>query len=167
MSEVTRRGFFGRAIATIAGLIGIGLAVPIAGYTVLPAFKKKEEAWSEVGPLDKLEVNHPKELEVIRSVSSGWMKTNSVRSIWAFKKPEGDVVVYSPLCTHLGCGYSWDEEKRQFHCPCHNSVYDLDGKVLAGPAPRSLDRLPSKVEGERIFVKYMEFKAGIPKEEEV
>jgi quinol---cytochrome c reductase iron-sulfur subunit, bacillus type len=167
MSEVTRRGFFGGAIAAIAGLIGLGVLVPAGGYTILPAFKKTEEAWSEAGTLDKLAVNHPKELEIIQTSASGWMKANTVRSVWGFRKPEGEIVVYSPLCTHLGCGYTWDEEKNNFHCPCHNSIYDLDGKVLSGPAPRALDRLPTKTDGDRLFIQYKEYKAGISKEEEI
>ncbi|WP_455389410.1 QcrA and Rieske domain-containing protein, partial [Petrachloros mirabilis] len=46
-------------------------------------------------------------------------------------------------------------------CPCHGSVYDVDGKVLAGPAPRSLDVLPSKVEQGKLFVIYKQFKSGL------
>jgi nitrite reductase/ring-hydroxylating ferredoxin subunit len=32
-------------------------------------------------------------------------------------------------------------------CPCHGSVYAADGRVLSGPAPRSLDTLPMQVQG--------------------
>ena len=28
---------------------------------------------------------------------------------------------------------------RQFHCPCHGSVFGADGTVQHGPAPRALD----------------------------
>jgi hypothetical protein len=90
MSDIPRRSFFGRAIAAIAGLIGLGVLIPAGGYTILPAFKKLEESWSEAGTLDKLAINHPKELEIITTTSSGWMKANSVRSVWGFRKPEGE-----------------------------------------------------------------------------
>ena len=132
MIQVTRRNFFGKAIAAIAGFIALGLSVPILGYTILPALRKREEPWSEVGPVAQLETNQPKELDVVRSVSSGWMKSASVKSVWAFRKPEGDVVVYSPICTHVGCGYHWDDQEKKFLCPCHNSVFDLKGQVLGG-----------------------------------
>lgn len=163
--EMTRRVFFGRAIAAIAGLIGLGLGIPLLGYAVLPTLRKREEPWSEVGPLDLLQVDHPKELEVVRSLSSGWMRSDSMQSIWAYRQPDGAPVVYSPICPHLGCGYRWSEEQRKFLCPCHNSVFALDGRVLSGPAPRPLDTLPTKVEGDRLFVLYEEFKAGIPRKE--
>src|SRR5215831_15982142 len=69
--------------------------------------------------------------------------------------------VISPICTHLGCGYHWDAADRKFKCPCHGSVYDVTGQVLAGPAPRHLDDLPSKVENGRLLVMYKEFKSGV------
>ena len=165
--ELTRRSFFGRSIAAIAGLITLGLAVPIAGYIALPAFRQRRDYWSEVGPLNDLQINSPKELDVVQSVSSGWMKTETTRSVWAFRKPNGEIVVYSPICPHLGCGYHWDDEKKEFLCPCHGSIFDLDGKVLGGPAPRSLDTLPAKGEGDRLFVLYEQFKVGISKKEEI
>lgn len=167
MSEINRRGFFGKIIAAISGLIGLGLGIPLLGYAVLPTLQKREEPWSEVGPLDLIELNRPKELEVVRSLSSGWMKSNTVRSFWAYKKPDGEVVAFSPICTHLGCGYRWSDADQQFLCPCHNSVFDLEGKVLAGPAPRPLDTLPTKIEGDRLFILYQEFKAGLPRKEAI
>lgn len=167
MDNVTRRGFFGKVIAVISGFIAICLTIPILGYTILPAFRKEEESWTEVGPLDKIAVNQPKEFEVTRSLSSGWMKTNSVQSIWAFRKPEGEVVVFSPICTHLGCGYHWEEHDNKFICPCHNSVYDMNGKVLDGPAPRPLDTLPTQIKNDRLYILYKEFKTGLSRKEEI
>jgi menaquinol-cytochrome c reductase iron-sulfur subunit len=34
--------------------------------------------------------------------------------------------------------------------------------VLAGPAPRPLDALPSKIDHGRLFVVFKEFKSGVP-----
>lgn len=42
----------------------------------------------------------------------------------------------SATCTHLGCTVRKDGDG--FLCPCHGSRYDGAGRVLAGPAPRSL-----------------------------
>jgi menaquinol-cytochrome c reductase iron-sulfur subunit len=166
-AETTRREFFGRAIGTIIGLIGIGLSVPLLGYAIFPTLKKREESWSEVGTVDELAVNRPKEFEVVYSVKSGWMTSDSVRSVWAFRTPDGEVVAYSPICPHLGCGYRWESERGEFLCPCHNSVFDLSGRVLAGPAPRPLDTLPIRLDGKRLFVQYRQFKPGISKKQAV
>jgi cytochrome b6-f complex iron-sulfur subunit len=43
-----------------------------------------------------------------------------------------------PVCTHLGCTVPWNAEQNRFVCPCHDSQYDAEGRVLQGPARRSL-----------------------------
>lgn len=40
-------------------------------------------------------------------------------------------------CTHLGCLVAPAPEGG-FECPCHGSRYDAQGRVIRGPAPRSL-----------------------------
>jgi cytochrome b6-f complex iron-sulfur subunit len=40
----------------------------------------------------------------------------------------------------------WDEAAGRFACPCHASVFDLRGAVLAPPAPRPLDLFPVRIE---------------------
>ncbi|MCW5982180.1 MAG: Rieske 2Fe-2S domain-containing protein [Bryobacteraceae bacterium] len=45
----------------------------------------------------------------------------------------------SAVCTHLGCTVRWSSGDQRFYCPCHGSVYDAEGKVIDGPAPRPLD----------------------------
>ena len=52
--------------------------------------------------------------------------------------------VYSAHCTHLGCRIDKVERER-FVCPCHGSEYDLNGKVLKGPAFRNLDEFPASI----------------------
>ena len=42
----------------------------------------------------------------------------------------------SAVCTHLGCTVNRTADG--YHCPCHGSVFNNQGVVLGGPAPRSL-----------------------------
>tara|TARA_B100000886_G_scaffold214458_1_gene148679 strand:- start:3587 stop:4159 length:573 start_codon:yes stop_codon:yes gene_type:complete len=42
------------------------------------------------------------------------------------------------VCTHLGCVVPWNPSENKFMCPCHGSQYNEQGKVIRGPAPRSL-----------------------------
>ncbi|MEW6544653.1 MAG: ubiquinol-cytochrome c reductase iron-sulfur subunit [Nitrospirota bacterium] len=158
----SRRTFFRWMTGLAAGFIGAGLAVPLLGYVVSPAFTRREKPWVPVGRVDDLPVGEPKQLDYITTLKDGWMETKAHKAVWAIKQADGQVTVFSPLCTHLGCGYRWDDPDRKFKCPCHGSVYDLAGKVLGGPAPRRLDVLPSKVENGQLFVIYKEFKAGLP-----
>jgi cytochrome b6-f complex iron-sulfur subunit len=42
----------------------------------------------------------------------------------------------SAVCTHLGC--TVNRISQGYHCPCHGSLFDNQGKVEGGPAPRPL-----------------------------
>ncbi len=59
--------------------------------------------------------------------------------IWVYHDAAG-LYALSSVCTHLGCvaGRSKDGT---FKCPCHGSVFDVAGKVVAGPAPKRLNPL--------------------------
>ena len=43
----------------------------------------------------------------------------------------------SAICTHLGC--TVNRADHGYHCPCHGSVFDDQGAVKSGPAPRGLE----------------------------
>ncbi len=163
----TRRRFFGWMISAVSALIALGLAIPLAGYVISPAFRRRSQPWVEVGTLSELAIAQPKQLEYIQAIQDGWMTTKIHKAVWAVKHSESDVTVFSPICPHLGCGFHWDVADQKFKCPCHASIYDLSGKVLAGPAPRPLDVLPIRVENDRLLVIYKEFKAGLPRPVEI
>ena len=53
----------------------------------------------------------------------------------------GMILALYDVCPHLGCLYQWQTVTGRFECPCHGSKYQKDGTYIAGPAPRSLDRM--------------------------
>ncbi|MGS2744128.1 arsenate reductase (azurin) small subunit [Halomonas sp. LS-001] len=57
--------------------------------------------------------------------------------------PDGDIVAYSILCTHMGCPVNYSVEERTFKCPCHFSVFDseLNGQMVSGQATENLPRI--------------------------
>ena len=58
------------------------------------------------------------------------------------------IVAFSAVCTHTGCDLGlWKPETRRLRCPCHESEFDPrdSGRVVGGPAPRRLPRLPVRV----------------------
>ncbi|MGZ4460116.1 MAG: cytochrome bc1 complex Rieske iron-sulfur subunit [Nocardioidaceae bacterium] len=65
------------------------------------------------------------------------------------------ILCYSKICTHVGCPISlWEQQTHHLLCPCHQSTFDLadNGKVVFGPAARSLPQLPLMVDGEGYLV---------------
>ena len=163
----TRRKFFQWVTRAAAGLIGLSLAVPLVGYIISPALKRREKPWVEIGGTEELAADEPKQLEYVATVRDGYLEAKIHKAVWAVKQKDGQVTVFSPMCTHLGCAYHWDIADRHFKCPCHGSVYDVSGQVLAGPAPRHLDSLPSRVEQGRLLIMYKEFKSGVTSQVEL
>jgi Rieske Fe-S protein len=57
----------------------------------------------------------------------------------AMRLPDGTLVAYSSICTHLACGVLWEREHGELVCPCHDGRFEAaTGEVLAGPPPRPL-----------------------------
>jgi cytochrome b6-f complex iron-sulfur subunit len=48
------------------------------------------------------------------------------------------VVALSDVCTHDRCTMDYDAGADQLTCPCHGSVFSLDGRVVRGPANRAV-----------------------------
>lgn len=55
------------------------------------------------------------------------------------------VVGFSQKCTHLGCVVYWAAEHERLECPCHEGVFDLDGRPVSGPPDRPLGRIEVEV----------------------
>jgi len=92
--------------------------------------------------------------ELADVVIAGELSTFSPGSVTPFPKgkfylvclEDGGLLALSRSCTHLHCSVPWHEEKQQFICPCHGSVFDLRGDVVRPPAPRALDLLHVRIE---------------------
>ena len=70
------------------------------------------------------------------------------------------ILCYSKICTHIGCPISlWEQQTHHLLCPCHQSTFDLadNGKVIFGPAARSLPQLPLMIDAEGYLVAQSDF----------
>jgi cytochrome b6-f complex iron-sulfur subunit len=65
---------------------------------------------------------------------------------------EDGLMAYYWKCTHLGCTVPWAEDEGQFHCPCHGSLFNRQGLVVGGPAPKPLQIMEVKIEGDNVIV---------------
>jgi Rieske Fe-S protein len=75
-----------------------------------------------------------------------------IRSKIFLVRTDDELFGLSSVCTHLSCLVSWHRGREKFSCPCHRGQYDIHGRVVAGPPPAPLSRLPVKIEGDRIYV---------------
>ena len=70
------------------------------------------------------------------------------------------ILCFSKICTHVGCPISlWEQQTHNLLCPCHQSTFDLadGGKVVFGPAARSLPQLPMATDSEGYLVATSDF----------
>jgi arsenite oxidase small subunit len=57
--------------------------------------------------------------------------------------PDGDIVAFSAMCTHMGCIVAYDDQTRTLKCPCHFSVFDAEqaGQMVCGQATANLPQI--------------------------
>ena len=63
-------------------------------------------------------------------------------TVAAFRDDDGTLHALSPTCTHLGCRVNFNTAERSWDCPCHGSRFDVEGRVLQGPAVKDLATKP-------------------------
>jgi glycine/D-amino acid oxidase-like deaminating enzyme/nitrite reductase/ring-hydroxylating ferredoxin subunit len=64
-----------------------------------------------------------------------------------YRDQDGSIHAVSPTCTHLGCEVTFNTAERTWDCPCHGSRFDVDGRVLEGPALKDLEPRTSTNQG--------------------
>src|SRR4029453_10948424 len=70
----------------------------------------------------------------------------------AIRLPDGRLVGWSAVCTHLSCAVLWREDDNLLECPCHDGVFDpATGEVVAGPPPRPLPPVELREENGGIW----------------
>ena len=105
----------------------------------------------------------PKSVEAkVNSVKAGIASSfpdNSSKIVKFGRKPvilvkttEGNFIALSATCTHLDCIVQYKEDTKQIWCACHNGIYDMNGRNVSGPPPRSLDNFAVKIVNDEIII---------------
>ena len=150
--ETTRRGLFLSITYGLWGIISLALGIPAFVYLLFPPKVRNKSEWVAAGDVSKLAIGEPVEMVFRANRVDGWTVTSEKETAWVVKLSDQNIVAFGPQCTHLGCAYHWEEGKREFLCPCHSSVFSVDGKVVSGPAPRALDRYEAKIQNGKLLV---------------
>jgi Rieske Fe-S protein len=59
-----------------------------------------------------------------------------------------DVRAFNAVCTHVDCTVKYRPDRGDIFCNCHEGVYDLNGKNVAGPPPRPLEMYKVTLRGD-------------------
>jgi menaquinol-cytochrome c reductase iron-sulfur subunit len=162
--DIEKRNFIKGATAAILGFITLFLSVPFVSFLIPSSNEGGEEKFIKVPNFPGIPTEKPTKMTFSYVDKQAFITSNVVYDIWVTKHAADKATVYSPLCPHLNCRYTFVENL--YKCPCHGSVFNQDGKCIAGPSPRPLDTLAYKIESGELFVKWELFKAGIPEKVE-
>jgi menaquinol-cytochrome c reductase iron-sulfur subunit len=167
--EPDRRNFLTKAAAVVIGGIVAAIA-PIAGlFVAFDPLRRKSEASGLVlvTSLNALpDDGTPRKFSVIATKVDAWNRTPNVPigAVYLQRFKDGKVRALNVVCPHAGCFVDFRSAQNHYHCPCHNSSFALDGKVLdpKSPSPRALDDLEVEIRnGTEIWVKFQNFRAGV------
>jgi len=148
----TRRRLYVGVIYALWAAIAGALGLPALAYLFFPPKARRENEWVDLGDVSRLAPDSPVEMTFRHNRVDGWKVTSEKSGAWVVRATGGAVTAFGPQCTHLGCAYHWEEGKGEFICPCHNSVFGMDGRVISGPAPRPLDRYESRMNGSHLML---------------
>ena len=156
-----RRSFLKWLIGALAAMIGLVTGIPFI-RAVINSAPLQKLSYVGVGDVGSLPIGQPQDMNFQVRVTDAYLQQEVTRSVWIIKHSPSELTVYSPVCTHLGCHFKWNPQTRHFECPCHGSVWTIEGRVIGGPAPRPLDTLPYKIDNGKLYVEWERFKVGIP-----
>jgi menaquinol-cytochrome c reductase iron-sulfur subunit len=152
-----RRSFVKIVTAALGSLIAAISGLPMIQYFISPALTKAaEDDWISLGSLDNYPPGIPTMFNWTRTKINGWEKSSQSYGAFVLLKGEGEVTVFSDVCTHLSCRLSWDEENQEFYCPCHAAFFNRNGEVISGPPPRPMDRYETRLENGQLYIHFKE-----------
>ncbi len=156
----SRRSFLAVLLGLGSLFVGGLLSVPLIRFALFPLLRSTTETKnSSVGELNDFSsltspVMHTIQIEQV----DGWRKAVSEKVVYVTKDSQGQLCVLSSICPHLGCNVPWDENKKQFVCPCHDSVFASDGARISGPSLRGMDTLETSVQDGQLLVRFQYFR---------
>lgn len=120
-NPVSRRGFFELAFGWVAALFALGATSLAAFRFMVPNVLFEPSLRFKAGKPD--------------DYADGSVTFLAAERVFLIRK--GNTFrCLSAVCTHLGC--TVNHVAHGYHCPCHGSVFNDQGKVEGGPAPRPL-----------------------------
>jgi len=164
-----------RATLGLGGVVALGVALPAAGFAVLPSFLGQRRRPVDLGPIGAFP-----EGEFVVATFLADPQAGEVSRRAAYVRNNGllgslpSFTIMSSRCTHVGCptqpnGPLFSAQRRAertdggevglvpaqpsgFGCPCHGSQFDNEGNRTAGPAPRALDRYEFSIRNGRLVL---------------
>ncbi len=163
-----RRDFLKICSIVLSSLVGVAYAIPLIRTFISPALQETVSSSTgllDLGSIIGYQVNVPRKVKIKDIKVDAWTKfpPTEIGAVWIIMDKERKFTVFTSICPHLGCGIDWDKNLGEFICPCHDSFFDIEGRVLSGPSPRGMDTMETEIKDGKVFVRYRKMRLGISK----
>lgn len=155
-----RRSFLAALLGVGSFVVGAILALPLIRFALFPLIRRTTELkLSPVGNVGEFSsLTEPMMRTIQIEQVDGWRKAVSEKAVYVTKDSQGQLLVLTSICPHLGCTVPWNKEKKEFACPCHGATFAPNGSRIGGPALRGMDTLETSVQEGQLLVRFQYFR---------
>ena len=148
--RLSRRQFGLLGTQVSGAVVAVLLGIPIVGFLISPLFRQQQVVWRKVGDIAGVPDGEPTKFEVAFP-QDVWTTAEENLAVYVVKAGN-NTKVFSNVCTHMQCPVRWEVALRQFLCPCHGGLYDINGLNVGGPPPKPLPQYVHRIDGTTLFV---------------
>ncbi len=123
-----RRSFLSWFLGTSTGALCVSVFYPILRFMSPPHVPEAATNQVEAGSTHDPELLE-KGFKIVRF---------GAEPVILIRASETEFRAFAATCTHLDCIVEYRQGEKKIWCNCHDGVYDLAGRNIAGPPPRPL-----------------------------
>jgi menaquinol-cytochrome c reductase iron-sulfur subunit len=144
-AALNRGRFLSGVTVGVGGLMSAVIAAPVLGFVLAPAFETDRNYNVDLGPTSLYPVDKANPFHVVTFTRSPTGDPDIERRVVFIRNDGNDsFTAISNTCMHLGCPVRAFGSSG-FGCPCHGGQYDSEGRRIAGPPVRPLNRYATSV----------------------
>ena len=175
---MSRRSVLERATAVIVGAVIGFVPLAVGLFSFMDPLRKDRKKpndppagplagdgnWVQVATLAQIPADGaPQRFQVKTDSWDAWnyYPPHAVGAVFLRRVGSNKPDCWTARCPHLGCSVKFEPSLNHYQCPCHDSLFDADGKLIGGVSPRGMDDLTVEVrEGDQVWVNFQKFKTG-------
>jgi menaquinol-cytochrome c reductase iron-sulfur subunit len=146
-AAMTRQAMVRGVTIGLGGLVGTMIAAPVTIAALAPVFRSVKSYPVDIGPASLYpEVGPGKIPWHAVTFESAPDDTTGLSRRLVYVRNDGDqkFTAISNTCMHVGCPVQ--ANATGFACPCHGGQYDSEGRRIAGPPVRPLNRYETSLD---------------------
>ncbi|MDG5470636.1 ubiquinol-cytochrome c reductase iron-sulfur subunit [Jeotgalibacillus sp. ET6] len=154
--RVSRRQFLNYTLTGVGGFMAAGMLMPMVRFAIDPVLTAEAGGdFITTGTSEDELSETPIRVDFTFEQVDAWYTSDVTQTAWVYLDEAGEIVALSPTCKHLGCTVSWEgreSDPNRFFCPCHNGLYEKNGKNVPGTPPTApLDQFEARVGDDGIL----------------